>query len=237
MRSFKPKWPSAVRAAFFAVCIPGLSAGQADERRGPAGRSLHPVVARVHYRGGGDWYNDPSAIPNLCRFIRENTTLDMTDERVDVTLLDEDLFSHPILFITGHGQIVFNPEEAARLRTYLLRGGFLLADDDYGMDASFRQAMKTVFPDRDLVELPFSHGIYRVHFPFPDGLPKIHEHDNQPPRGLGIFDDRGRLMVFYAFESNLSDGWTDSGVHHDPEDKREEALRMGANIVIWALTR
>ncbi len=194
-------------------------------------------MARVHYRGGGDWYNDPSSIPNLCRFIREKTTLDMPDERVDVTLLDEDLFSYPILFITGHGQIVFSPEEAARLRTYLLRGGFLFVDDDYGMDASFRQAMKAVFPDRDLAELPFSHGIYQVHFPFSDGLPKIHEHDNQPPSGLGIFDDRGRLMVFYAFESNLSDGWADPGVHHDPEEKREEALKMGANIVIWALTR
>ena len=237
MRSFKPTWPSAIRAAVLAAFTPGLFAGQADDRRFPAGRSPHPVVARVHYRGGGDWYNDPSCVPNLCRFIRENTTLDMTDDRVDVTLLDEDLFSYPILFITGHGQITFSPEEAARLRTYLLAGGFLLADDDYGMDASFRQAMKAVFPDRDLAELPFSHGIYHVHFPFPDGLPKIHEHDNQPPMGLGIPDDRGRLMVFYVFESNLSDGWTDPGVHHDPEDKREEALKMGANIVIWALTR
>jgi hypothetical protein len=202
-----------------------------------SGDSGHPIVARIHYRGGGDWYNDPSCVPNLCRFVRQRTALDIPDSRVDVTLLDEDLFSYPVLFITGHGRIAFSPEEAARLRIYLLRGGFLLADDDYGMDASFRQAMKAVFPDREFEELPFSHGIYHVHFPFPGGLPKIHEHDNLPPKGLGIFDDRRRLMVFYAVESNLSDGWTDPGVHHDPEEKREEALKMGANIIIWALTR
>jgi hypothetical protein len=209
---------------------PGRGDGSADSVPG------RPFIARVHYRGGGDWYNDPSCIPNLCRFVRERAALDFPDSRAEVAILDGNLFSYPLLFLTGHGRVAFSPEEAARLRTYLLAGGFLIADDDYGMDESFRQAMKTVFPDRSLEELPFSHGIYGIFFPFPDGLPKTHEHDNQPPRGFGIFDDRRRLMVFYSFESNISDGWADPEVHHDPEEKREEALRMGANIVIWALT-
>ena len=194
-------------------------------------------LARIHYRGGGDWYSDPSCLPNLCRFIRENTSLQMSEERVEVTLLDDRLFSYAFLFLTGHGRIVFNREEAGRLRKYLLSGGFLFADDDYGMNAHFRSAMKSVFPERELAELPFSHGIYNIQFTFPDGLPKIHEHDNKPPQGFGLFDDGGRLMVFYSYESNISDGWVDAQVYSDPEEKRMAALRMGANIVVWAFTQ
>jgi hypothetical protein len=193
-------------------------------------------MARIHYRGGGDWYADPACLPNLGRFIGMNTSLQMSEERAEVTLLDDQLFSYAFLFLTGHGRIDFNREESGRLRKYLLGGGFLFADDDYGMDAYFRSAMKSVFPERELVELPFSHGIYNIQFAFPGGLPKIHEHDNKPPQGFGLFDDEGRLMVFYSYESNISDGWVDAQVYSDPEEKRQEALRMGANIVVWAFT-
>ena len=137
--------------------------------------------------------------------------------------------------MTGHGRILLSDEEISQLRMYLLRGGFLYADDDYGMDKSFREVMKKVFPDKPLLELPFSHDIYRIHYRFDNGLPKIHEHDEKPPQGFGIFDDAGRLMVFYTFETNLSDGWADPNVHNDPPEKREAALRMGTNIVVWAL--
>jgi hypothetical protein len=193
-------------------------------------------IARVHYRGGGDWYADPVCLPNLCRFICENTTLQISEERTEVLLLDDRIFTFPLLFLTGHGRIVFSQEEASRLREYLLHGGFLYADDDYGMDSYFRVAMKSVFPNRELIELPFSHGIFNIHFSFPDGLPKIHEHNNKPPQGFGLFDDNGRLMVFYTFETNISDGWADPQTYMDPEDKRQAAFRMGTNIVVWALT-
>lgn len=193
------------------------------------------MIARVKYRGGGDWYNDPSAIPNLCRYLKTYTGIDVAEDEAKVSLTDETLFSYPILFLTGHGRILFSEEEIDRLRTYLLRGGFLYADDDYGMDKPFRESMKKVFPDRQLMELPFSHGIYHIHFRFNNGLPKIHEHDEKPPQGFGLFDDEGRLMVFYSYETNISDGWADPEVHNDPPEKREAALKMGSNIMVWAL--
>ena len=193
------------------------------------------TIARVKYGGGGDWYNDPSAVPNLCWYLNMHAGIDVSEEEARVSLMDEPLFSYPILFLTGHGQVALNQEEADRLRTYLLKGGFLYADDDYGMDPYFRAAMKKVFPDRPLVELPFFHGIYRIHYRFEHGLPKIHAHDSSPPQGFGMFDDTGRLMVFYTYETNLSDGWADPEVHGDSPEKREEALRMGVNIVVWAL--
>jgi len=193
------------------------------------------MIARVKYRGGGDWYNDPSAIPNLCRYLKTYTGIDVAEDEAKVSLTDETLFSYPILFLTGHGRILFSEEEIDRLRTYLLRGGFLYADDDYGMDKHFRESMKKVFPDRQLMELPFSHGIYHIHFRFNNGLPKIHEHDEKPPQGFGLFDDEGRLMVFYSYETNISDGWADPEVHNDPPEKREAALKMGSNIMVWAL--
>lgn len=193
------------------------------------------VIARVKYQGGGDWYNDPSAIPNLAVALKETVHLDVLNEEAQVTFLDETLFSYPILFLTGHGKIVLSDEEAERLKRYLLKGGFLYADDDYGMDTSFRSMIKKIFPDRELIELPFSHGIYHIHFTFNNGLPKIHEHDNKPPQGFGLLDDHGRLMVFYSYETNISDGWADPQVHHDPPEKREAALKMGVNIIVWAL--
>jgi hypothetical protein len=193
------------------------------------------AIARVKYDGGGDWYNDPSAIPNLCEFIQKETNIDIHTDEAKISILDESLFTYPILFLTGHGKITFSDEEAERLRNYLLQGGFLYADDDYGMDSYFRKMMQQVFPDRSLAELPFSHDIYHAHFQFDHGLPKIHEHDNKPPQGFGILDDRNRLMVFYTYETNISDGWVDPRVYNDPPEKRETALRIGTNIIVYAL--
>jgi hypothetical protein len=193
-------------------------------------------IARVHYHGGGDWYNDPSILPNLCRFIRANSRIELEEQEIQVRLDDPDLYSYPLLFLTGHGNITFSDIEVLHLRQYLLGGGFLYADDDYGMDIAFRKEMKKVFPDRIWIELPFSHGIYNCFFRFDNGLPKIHEHDNKPPQGFALMNDEKRIMVFYSFESNVSDGWADPDVHQDPPGKREDALKMGANIIVWALT-
>ncbi len=194
------------------------------------------TIARLEYHGGGDWYNDPSAIPNLLDFIRKQTNILTAADEKKVSILDEELFSYPILFMTGHGRISFSEEEARRLRNYLTHGGFLYADDDYGMDKYFRAVMKQVFPDKEMVELPFTHPIYHAHFQFNNGLPKIHEHDGGPPHGYGIFH-QGRMVVFYSFNTNISDGWVDPEVHKDPEDVRQKALQMGTNIIIYALTQ
>jgi len=192
-------------------------------------------IGRLHYSGGGDWYNDPSAEVNLLKFLQQHVGINTDPRYESVEISGEKFFSYPFLFLTGHGNIVFNEAEAKRLRTYLESGGFLYADDDYGMDKAFRREMKKVFPEQNLVELPFSHGMYHCHFDFPDGPPKIHEHDSRPGQGLGLFHN-GRLVVFYTYESNPSDGWADPQVHNDPEEKRLEALKFGSNIVVWALT-
>jgi len=205
---------------------------------GGAGQTTVPekiALARVKYQGGGDWYNDPSCIPNLCRYMNENTRISLAEKEAQVALSDETLFQYPFLYLTGHGHIQINEDEALGLRRYLLNGGFLYADDDYGMDRDFRQAIRKVFPEREWVELPFSHWIYHCHFHFQSGLPKIHEHDGKPPQGFAILDDTGRMMIFYSYETNISDGWADPEVHQDPPEVRETALKMGANIVIWAL--
>lgn len=193
-------------------------------------------IARLKYSGGGDWYNDPSAEVNLLRFIQQNTTIDADPRYEFVDLTSDKLLSYPILFMTGHGNMVFSDYEVQRLRTYLERGGFLYADDDYGMDKAFRREMKKVFPDQDFVELPFAYGLYTCHFNFPNGVPKSHEHDNKPAQGFGLFQ-KGRLIVYYTYESNPSDGWVDPEIHGDPEPVRQEALRFGTNIIVWALMR
>ncbi|MBN1754796.1 DUF4159 domain-containing protein [bacterium] len=211
-------------------CIVGLWAQEAI---------LNPnliTVARIKYTGGGDWYCDPSSLPNLMEFVRENTDIPAVDLGKAVKLTDEDLFNYPFLYISGHGNISFSNEEVKRLRTYLTSGGFLHADDNYGMDESFRREMKKVFPDKELVELPFSHEIYHIYYDFPAGLPKIHKHDEKPAQGFGIFHE-GRMVVFYSYESDLGDGWEDPQVHNDPPEKRLEALKMGANILIYALSQ
>lgn len=192
------------------------------------------TIARLKYRGGGDWYNDPSAIPNLLKFMKKETMVNTAQNETRVDIMSEELFTYPVIFMTGHGKIIFSDEEATRLRKYLTSGGFLYADDDYGMDKYFRTEIKKVFPDKELIELPFSHPIYHCHFDFPNGLPKIHEHYGGPPHGYGIFH-KGRLVVFYTFNTNISDGWPDPQVHGDPEEKRLEAFKMGTNIFIYAL--
>lgn len=193
------------------------------------------TIARVKYYGGGDWYNDPSIIPNLLAFIKKHTNINVASKEARVELTEEELFSYPLIFMTGHGRIALSDVEVKRLREYLTHGGFLYADDDYGMDKYFRREIKKVFPDREMVELPFSHGIYHCHFQFPNGLPKIHEHYGGPPRGYGIFYE-GRLVAFYTYNTNISDGWADPDVHGDPPQIREAALKMGTNIVVWVLT-
>ncbi len=192
-------------------------------------------IARLKYSGGGDWYNDPSAEVNLLKFVRENTSIDADPRYYFVDLSSEDLFSYPFLFMTGHGNVVFSDREVRRLREYLQRGGFLYIDDDYGLDRSVRREMKKVFPEQDFVELPYSYGLFRAHFDFPNGLPKTHEHDDKPPAGFGLFQEK-RLAVFYSYESNISDGWADPDIHNDPEDVRLEALKFGTNIIVWSLT-
>ena len=193
------------------------------------------TIARLKYAGGGDWYNDPSAEVNLLRFLADHTAIDVDPRYEYVDLSSEKLFSYPILFLTGHGNISLTEYETQRLRTYLERGGFLYADDDYGMDRSLRREMKKVFPEEAFVELPFSHPLYSSVFPFPNGVPKTHEHDGKPPQGFGLFHG-GRMVVYYTFESNPSDGWADPEIHGDPLSVRTEALRFGTNIIVWALS-
>lgn len=191
-------------------------------------------IARLKYNGGGDWYNDPSAEVNLLKFIAQNTNIKTKPVYEFVDLSSGNIFAYPFLFMTGHGNVVFSDLEAEKLRTYLENGGFLYVDDDYGLDKAFRREIKKVFPDKDLVEIPFGYGLYNCMYDFRNGPPKTHEHDNKPPQGFGIFIN-GRLCVYYTYESNPSDGWADPDVHKDPPEKREEALKFGTNIVVWAL--
>ena len=193
------------------------------------------TIARLQYQGGGDWYSDPSSLPNLLRFLAEHTRIDVATDEAQVSIMDEELFTFPYIYMTGHGNISLAPEESIRLRQYLESGGFLHADDNYGMDESFRREMKRVFPKKTWVELPPDHGIFNNHFTFPEGLPKIHEHDGKQPQALALFEE-DRIMVLYTYETDLGDGWEDAQVHQDPASKRQAALRMGTNIVVWALT-
>lgn len=192
-------------------------------------------IARLKYGGGGDWYNDPSAEVNLLKFISETTNINTLPEYVFVDISTDDIFTYPILFITGHGNISFSERDAARIKKYLENGGFIYADDDYGIDKSFRREIKKVFPEKELLELPFTHSIYNILYEFPAGPPKTHEHDNKPPQGFGIFIGE-RLALYYTYESNPSDGWTDQNVHNTLQEKRNEALKFGTNIIIYALT-
>ncbi len=195
------------------------------------------TIGRVKYSGGGDWYSNPRSLPELLAFVRRETLIDVAPTEETVELTSDKLFTVPYLYLNGHGNIVLSNDEILRLRRYLLGGGFLHADDNYGMDRAFRREIARVFPDRELVELPFDHPVYRTHFDFPNGLPKIHEHDGKPPQGFAILDDAGRVMVFYSYESDLGDGWEPESVHNDPPEKRLAALRMGTNLLAYALMR
>ena len=199
-----------------------------------AQNSWTPTICRVKYSGGGDWYSDPSSLPNLLKFINENTNVQLATVEARISLEDNEIFNYPYLYLTGHGNVRFSESEIENLRRHLHSGGFLHADDNYGLDKSFRREMKRVFPDKEWVELPFDHPLYHTYFDFSGGLPKIHEHDNKPPQGLGLFDGE-RLIVFYSYEADLGDGWEDASIHNAPEGKRQSALKMGANIFIYSL--
>ncbi len=195
---------------------------------------INPSIVRVRY-SGGDWYNDPDIIPNLAAEINTRTELEISEKEVILSLNDSDIYSYPFLFITGHGKIDLSKSELENLRNYLWNGGFIYVDDDYGMDEHFREQINNAFPKHKLVQLPFDHEIYNVFFEFPEGLPKIHEHYKGAPKGYGLFL-KGRLALFYTFNSNISDGWAAPSVYRDPEELREKALKMGINIYIYAMT-
>lgn len=192
-------------------------------------------VAKLKYDGGGDWYANKTALPNLVKFCNQNlrTSISEEDEIVDVG--SPDIFLFPYVYMTGHGNVVFSRDQAENLRNYLTSGGFLHIDDNYGMDQYVRLEMKKVFPNLDFVELPFDHPIYHQKYDFPDGLPKIHEHDGQPAQGLGLFYE-GRLVCFYSYESDLGNGWEDQVIYNDPQEVRLKALKMGANIISYVFT-
>lgn len=193
-------------------------------------------IARLKYSGGGDWYNDPSAEVNMMDYLKKNTTIDVDEPKFySVDVASDDIFNYPFILLTGHGNISFSEAEAARLRKYCESGGFLYADDDYGMDEAFRKEIKKIFPNDEMKELPFSHPIYSSHFKFPNGLPKIHEHDGKPAQGFGIYKN-GRLCMYYTYETNISDGWADTKEHNDPPEKKEESFKMGTNIIVYSLS-
>ncbi len=192
-------------------------------------------IAKLKYGGGGDWYANKTALPNLIKFCNEQLSMNLSPEEDAVEVVSRDLFSYPYVYMTGHGNVVFSNEEAQNLRNYLIGGGFLHIDDNYGLDKFIRIEMKKVFPELELVELPFTHPIYHQKYNFPKGLPKIHEHDGKPAQGFGLLYE-GRLVVFYSYECDLGNGWEDQRIHNDPDAKRQEALQMGANIISFCFT-
>jgi len=209
---------------YILIIIIMLSALQAQD--------LAPV--RIHYDGGGDWYGNKTSWINILDRLHSETGLDVQKQETAYKLTDLEFNQFPIAYIAGHGNISFNEEEVLNLRSYLINGGFLIADDDYGMNLSFRREMKKVFPELNFVELPFSHPIYHIYYNFNQGLPKIHEHDGGPPKGYGLIYE-GRLVCFYSFNTDLSDGCENQEIHNDPPEKHEQAIRMMVNIVLYAL--
>ena len=193
-------------------------------------------IARVHYDGGGDWYSNASSLPNLLKYLEKNTTMSVYHKESKIKLTTENLNQNPYLYLNGHGNIKFNDDEIIALRSALMNGSFLHADDNYGMDKSFRREMKKVFPNKNFVNLPNNHPVFNSYYNFQNGLPKIHEHDNKPPQALALFEGE-KIIVLYTYESDLGDGWEDGSVHQDPWPVRESALKMGVNIIYFALTQ
>ena len=193
-------------------------------------------IARIHYGGGGDWYSDPSSLPNLLDYLNKNTPMSAYPEEFRLKLTDDEINQFPYLYMTGHGNIRFSDDEVITLRTILMNGGFLHADDNYGMDYSFRKEIKRVFPNKEFVLLPKTHPIFSSFYKLPNGLPKIHEHDNNTPQALALFENE-RMIILYTYESDLGDGWEDPSVHQNPWPVREAAFKMGVNIIYFALTQ
>ncbi len=193
------------------------------------------TIGRLHYDGGGDWYANPSSLPNLLKAVGQRTTLRVSNRERVVRLTDDELWQVPYVHMTGHGNVRWSEAELVALRSYLEQGGFLHIDDNYGMDESIRKEIARLFPNRELVEVPWTHPIYHLVYEFPKGLPKIHEHDGKPAQGFGIFID-DRLAVYYSYQTDLGDGWEDPEVHKEPPEKHEEALRMGVNLFVYAVT-
>ena len=192
-------------------------------------------IAKLKYDGGGDWYGNRTALPNLAKFCNENlkTSINPQDEVVEAG--SAEIFNYPYVYMTGHGNVLFNAKDAANMRKYLLAGGFLHIDDNYGLDKYIRPEMKKIFPELDFVELPFNHPIYNQRYNFPKGLPKIHEHDGKPAQGFGLIY-KGRLVCFYDYECDLGNGWEDAGICDDSQEKRTQALQMGANILQYCFS-
>jgi hypothetical protein len=211
-----------------------LTAIIAGSRGSPDGLDPVMTIGRLHYDGGGDWYANPSSLPNLLTALRARTALRVSTQERVVTLADDDLWNVPYLYMTGHGNVRWSDPDLATLRHYLLQGGFLHADDNYGMDQSIRRELARLFPDHPLVEVPLDHPIYHLVYDLPRGIPKIHVHDGKPAQGFGIFLD-GRLAVYYSYQTDLGDGWEDPEVHHDRPEKREAALRMGVNLFAYVV--
>ena len=225
------------------AALVALAAGRALAQSGVPAQAGNPAppapaasltIGRLHYEGGGDWYANPSSLPNLLRTIRERTSLRTAAEEKVVMLSEDDLWNVPYLYMTGHGNVRFSDADLEVLRRFLRQGGFLHADDNYGMDESIRRELARLFPDHPLTEVPLDHPVYHLVYDFPRGIPKIHEHDKKPAQGFGIFLD-GRLAVFYSYETDLGDGWEDPEVHNDPAERRESALRMGVNLFAYAV--
>ncbi len=198
-------------------------------------RAQELTIAKLKYDGGGDWYANKTALPNLIEFCNDvlNTKIALSEHVVDVG--SPDIFLYPYVYMTGHGNVLFSNSDAENLRSYLVSGGFLHVDDNYGLEPFIRIEMKKVFPELEFVEIPFDHPIYHQKFDFEEGLPKIHEHDGNPPQGLGLIYE-GRLICFFSYESDLGNGWEDQAIYNDPEEIRREALKMGANIISYVFT-
>ncbi|HLV15717.1 MAG TPA: DUF4159 domain-containing protein [Xanthomarina sp.] len=194
------------------------------------GSTLSQEIAVLKYGGGGDWYSNPTSLPNLISFCNQNIDTAINEKPETVTPGSVDIFDYPFVHMTGHGNVYFTPEEAENLNKYLISGGFLHIDDNYGMDQYVRKEIIKVFPNKELKELPGNHPIFNIHYKFPNGLPKIHEHDGLPPQAFGVFEE-DRLVLLYTYESDLGNGWENQEIHNDPPEVRLKALQMGANII------
>lgn len=192
-------------------------------------------IALLKYGGGGDWYANPTSLVNLVRFSNQNLGTNISEDIATIEVGSAEIINYPFIHMTGHGNVIFSDQEISNLRNYLMAGGFLHIDDNYGLDQFIRPQMKKVFPELDFIELPFDHPIYHQKFEFSRGLPKTHEHDGKPPQGFGLLYE-GRLVCFYTYECDLGDGWEDPDVHHDPESVRQKALQMGVNILQYVFT-